>query len=93
MSSQQQLSLNVFESMEKLLDEATTVGPGATVDYFRAVAYALGAQMAVVGERDKMPDFLNIVASELSSGVEVGMLTTHGVKCKLDAEIHAVKRY
>ncbi|MDQ0719769.1 hypothetical protein QF049_001030 [Paenibacillus sp. W4I10] len=93
MSSQQQLSLNVFEGMEKLLDEATTAGPGATVDYFRAAAYALGAQMAVVGERDKMPDFLNIVVSELSTGVEVGMRTAHGVTCKLGAEIHAVKRY
>ncbi|RAW13699.1 MULTISPECIES: hypothetical protein [Paenibacillus] len=92
MSNQQQLSLNVFEGMEKLLDEATTAGPGATVDYFRAAAYALGAQMAVVGERDKMPDFLNIVVSELSTGVEVGMLTTHGVECKLGAEINSIIR-
>ncbi|MFW5436595.1 hypothetical protein [Paenibacillus apiarius] len=88
----QDVSKAVFTQMETLLEEASKLGAEGVVEHFKSLAYALGVQMALEGEPEKMAEFINAVVTEIGRGLRVGMETTHGITGHFDVQVHSVKR-
>jgi len=88
----QEVSKSVFDHLETLLDEATEQGAEGTIEHFKAVAYGIGAQMAIVSDPEHIPEFIDTVVSELGRGLQVGMQIAHGLNGRLDVQVHSVRR-
>ncbi|OAB34150.1 hypothetical protein [Paenibacillus glacialis] len=91
-TTKQEVSNAVFDQLETLLDAATEQGDEAVAEHFKALAYALGAHVAVKGKPDHMPDFINAVLEKFGQGIKVGMQIAHGLNGRLDVQVHSVRR-
>ncbi len=81
---------NVYTQMNLLLQEATKRGPGAIDSHFKALAFSIGAQAAVMSDPNEMPTVINDLISEFGRGVQAGMLEEHGVNGRFGVQVHAV---
>ncbi|MGF7050389.1 hypothetical protein J2T13_004927 [Paenibacillus sp. DS2015] len=91
-TTREKISTAVFDQLEALLNAATEQGTGGTIEHFKAVAYGIGAQMAVMGKPEHIPQFINVVVSELGRGLEAGLQTAHGLNAHLDIQIQSFRR-
>lgn len=87
-----QISQAVFDRLEALMDEAASFGLEGQAEYLRASAYALGAQVAVTGKPNDMPDMINDFLSEFGRGIQAGMLTAHGMSGRLGVKVYSVTK-
>lgn len=91
-TTKQEVSKAVFDQLETLLDAATEQGDEAVAEHFKALAYALGAHVAVKGKPDHMPEFINAVLENFGQGIKVGLQIAHGLNGHLDVQVHSVRR-
>ncbi|AJS59231.1 hypothetical protein [Paenibacillus sp. IHBB 10380] len=91
-TKQEVISKAVFDQLETLLDAATEQGDEAVAEHFKALAYALGAHVAVKGKPDHMPDFINAVLENFGQGIKVGMQIAHGLNGHMCVQVHSVTR-
>ncbi|KGE17592.1 hypothetical protein [Paenibacillus wynnii] len=82
----------IFKQMESLLDEACQGGHDAVLAHLKALAYSLGAQVAVMSSPEEVPDKINEVMTQFGRGVQSGMLTTHGLTGNFTVQIRSVTR-
>ena len=91
-ATREKISTAVFDQLEALLNTATEQGAGGMSEHFKAVAYGLGAQMAVVGKPEHMSDFINAVLEKFGQGIKSGMQEAHGLNGNLSVQVHSVRR-
>ncbi|ODA07335.1 MULTISPECIES: hypothetical protein [Paenibacillus] len=83
---------NTFDQLNDLFDAAQEQGSEGMAEHFKSMAYALGAQMAVSGKPEHMPEFINMVITELGRGIQVGLQTAHGIKNDFEVQVHSIKK-
>lgn len=85
-----QVSQNVFNRLEDLMEESEELGPEGLAEYLKAAAYGLGAQVAVTGNVESMPTLINDLLTVFGRGVQAGMLTAHGMHGRFGVQVHGV---
>lgn len=88
----EQVSQTVFNRLEALMDESARLGPEGEAEYLKSAAYALGAQIAVTGRPECIPDMMNDFLTEFGRGIQAGMLTAHGMKGRCGVRVQSIIR-
>ncbi|WP_025682511.1 hypothetical protein [Paenibacillus maysiensis] len=82
----------IFDQLNDLFDAAQEQGPESMTEHFKSMAYAIGAQMAVSGKPEHMPEFINMVITELGRGIQVGLQTAHGINNDFEVQVHSITK-
>jgi hypothetical protein len=81
---------NTFDQLNDLFDVAQKQDPEGITEHFKSMAYAIGAQMAVYGKPEHMPELINTVVTEFGRGIQSGMLVAHGLHHDFDVQVHSI---
>ncbi|WKL00868.1 hypothetical protein Q0F98_28645 [Paenibacillus amylolyticus] len=80
----------VFNQLQQMFEEADGRGSIALQLHLKDVAYALGAQAAIVSEPDQMPEVINNLITEFGRGIQTVIQEITGNESKLDVAVYAV---